>query len=68
MPKAPNNACTDEVGSQGCHIKEKIRAQESVKQQRHHATFTELCKHLHRTAFGAVQVSVDKGCIMMLER
>jgi len=37
-----------------------------VKKQQHlSTTFKKLHKHLHRTAFGAVQVSVDKGCIIL---
>ena len=52
-----NTACTDEVGSQGCHKKEVDQdAGERKKQQHLPNTFTKLHK------------SVDKGCIMMVER
>jgi hypothetical protein len=53
----PNTACTDDVGSQGCKEKEyKSRSKGAKKQQHLPTTFTRLRK------------SVDKGCIMMLER
>ena len=51
----PNIACTDEVGSQGSHIKEINQSAGERKNSKHlHTTFTALCK------------SVDKGCIILM--